>query len=73
MRLLVAIFLPPIVFFTIRRPFQGIFCMLLWMTVIGWPVAAIWAVYALSQYRNEELYRDYSRGFSQRHRRYDYL
>lgn len=72
MRLLVAIFIPPLVFFTIRRPFQGIFCMLLWMTIIGWPVAAIWAVYALSQYRNEELYRDYSRDFSHRQRRYDY-
>lgn len=72
MRLLVAIFLPPLVFFTIRRPFQGLFCMLLWLTIIGWPVAAIWAVYALSQYRNEELYRDYSRGLAHRQRRYDY-
>jgi len=58
MRLLVAIFLPPLVFFTINRPFQGIFCALLWLTMIGWPIAAIWAVYALSQYRNDELRRD---------------
>ena len=57
MRLLLAIFLPPVVFFTINRPFQGIFCFLLMLTLIGWPVAAIWAVYALSQYRNEELVR----------------
>ena len=72
MRLLFAILIPPLVFFTIRRPLQGIFCALLWITVIGWPVAAIWAVYALSQYRNEELYRDYSRDYRPSHRRYDY-
>jgi len=71
MRLLMAIFLPPVVFFTIWRPFQGIFCAILWMTVIGWPVAAIWAVYALSQYRNEELRDDfaYGRGYHQHYRR----
>lgn len=65
MRLLMAILIPPLVFFTIYRPFQGIFCALLWLTMIGWPVAAIWAVYALSQYRNEELRRDmeYGRGY----------
>jgi len=62
MRLLLAIFLPPIAFFTIDRPLQGIFCALLWVTIIGWPVAAIWAVYALSQYRNEELRRDMGHG-----------
>lgn len=66
MRLLMAIFLPPLVFFTINRPFQGLFCAFLWLTVIGWPVAAIWAIYALSQYRNEELRRemDYGRRYS---------
>lgn len=76
MRLLMAIFIPPLVFFTIRRPFQGFFCLFLWMTIIGWPVAAIWAVYALSQYRNEELYRDhdraFDRGYSRAQRRYDF-
>ena len=66
MRLLLAILFPPLVFFTIWRPFQGIFCLILWMTIIGWPVAAIWAVYSLSQYRNEELRRDmdYGRRYS---------
>ncbi len=65
MRLLMAIFLPPIVFFTINRPFQGLFCALLWLTIIGWPVAAMWAIYSLSQYRNEELRRelDYGRRY----------
>ncbi|WCL55069.1 YqaE/Pmp3 family membrane protein [Gimibacter soli] len=58
MRLLLAILIPPLVFFTIGRPFQGIFCLILWLTLIGWPVAAIWAVYSLSQYRNEEMRRE---------------
>jgi Mn2+/Fe2+ NRAMP family transporter len=58
MRLLLALLVPPLVFFTIYRPFQGIFCALLWLTIIGWPIAALWAVYSLSQYRNEELRRD---------------
>ncbi|NVJ97073.1 MAG: YqaE/Pmp3 family membrane protein [Alphaproteobacteria bacterium] len=73
MRLLLAILFPPLVFFTINRPFQGIMNALLWMTVIGWPVAAIWAIYSLSQYRNDELRRefDYDRGYSHG-RRYRY-
>ncbi len=58
MRLLLALLIPPLVFFTIYRPFQGIFCAVLWLTIIGWPIAALWAVYSLSQYRNEELRRD---------------
>lgn len=57
MRLLLAIFLPPLVFFTIWRPVQGVLCLILWLTIIGWPVAALWAVYALGQYRNDELRR----------------
>ena len=51
MRLILAILLPFVVFFTIRRPIQGIFCLLLQLTVIGWIPAAIWAVYSLGQYK----------------------
>lgn len=62
MRLLLAIFVPPVVFFTIGRPFAGIICLILYLTIIGWPVAALWAVYSLSQWRTdkkiEELKRD---------------
>jgi len=62
MRLLMAILIPPLVFFTINRPFQGLMCAILWLTIIGWPVAAIWAIYSLSQYRNEELRREMEYG-----------
>lgn len=61
MRLLLAIFLPPVVFFTIGRPLQGILCLILQVSVIGWIPAALWAVYALGNYRTEEAIRDAGR------------
>ncbi|MBU2761309.1 YqaE/Pmp3 family membrane protein [Acidithiobacillus sulfurivorans] len=54
MRLVLAIFLPFLVFFTIGRPLAGIICLLLQITVLGWIPAAIWAVYALSQYKTDQ-------------------
>lgn len=54
MRLLLAIFLPFLAFFTIGRPFAGIFCLILQITLIGWAPAAIWAVYALGQYKTDK-------------------
>lgn len=58
MRLLIAIILPWLVFFTIGRPWQGILCLLLQITLIGWIPAAIWAVYATSQYNTDKKIRD---------------
>ena len=49
MRLLIALLLPWLLFFTIGRVFAGIICLILQCTLIGWVRAAIWAVYALSQ------------------------
>jgi uncharacterized membrane protein YqaE (UPF0057 family) len=49
-RLLIAIVLPWLSFFFIGKPIQGIVCIILQITLIGWIPAAIWAVYALSQY-----------------------
>ncbi len=54
MRLLLAIFLPFVVFFTIGRPIAGIVCLALQITLIGWLPAAIWAVYALGQYKTDQ-------------------
>ncbi len=61
MRLILALLLPPLAFFTINRPFQGLMCLILWLTIIGWPIAALWAVYALTQYRNDQLMRSLRR------------
>lgn len=54
MRLLLAIFLPFAAFFTIGRPWAGIICLILQITLIGWIPAALWAVYALSQYNTDQ-------------------
>lgn len=54
MRLILAIFLPFLSFFTIGRPFSGILCLILQFTLIGWLPAAIWATYALSQYKTDK-------------------
>ena len=53
MRLLLAIFLPFLVFFTISRPLAGIVCLILQLTLVGWIPAALWAVYALSQWNTD--------------------
>ncbi len=53
MRLLIAILLPWLCFFTIGRPLAGIICLLLQITIIGWIPAALWSVYALSQYNTD--------------------
>ena len=54
MRFLLALFLPFAAFFTIGRPFVGIVCLLLQISLIGWIPAAIWAVYALGQYKTDQ-------------------
>ncbi len=58
MRLLLALLLPWLQFFTIGRPFSGIICLILQITLIGWILAAIWSVYALSQYRTDKKIKD---------------
>ncbi len=54
MRLLISLFLPWLTFFTIGRPFSGLICLVLQITLIGWIPATIWAVYALSQYKTDQ-------------------
>ena len=54
MRLFIALVLPWLTFFTISRPFAGIICLILQITLIGWLPAAIWAVYSLSQYKTDQ-------------------
>jgi uncharacterized membrane protein YqaE (UPF0057 family) len=53
MRLIIAFLLPWLTFFTIGRPAAGVLCLVLQVTLIGWLPAAIWAIYALSQYNTD--------------------
>jgi len=54
MRLLIAILLPWLGFFTIGRPIAGIICLILQISVVGWIPAAIWSVYSLGQYNTDK-------------------
>lgn len=54
MRLLLSLIFPFMTFFTIGRPFAGIICLILQITLIGWIPATIWSVYALSQYNTDK-------------------
>ena len=54
MRLLIALLLPWLTFFTIGRPLSGVVCLILQLSLIGWIPAAIWAVYALSQFKTDQ-------------------
>ncbi len=54
MRLILALLLPWLQFFTIGRPIAGMVCLVLQITIIGWIPAAIWSVYALGQYKTDK-------------------
>lgn len=54
MRFLICLFVPWLGFFTIGRPFSGIICLILQLTIIGWLLAAIWAIYSLGQYETDK-------------------
>jgi len=51
MRLILAILIPWLNFFTIGRPIAGIICLILQISLVGWLPAALWSIYALSQYK----------------------
>ena len=54
---ILALLVPWLQFFTIGKPISGLICLLLQLTVIGWIPAAIWSVYALSQYKTDQKIR----------------
>lgn len=54
MRLLIALLIPWLTFFTIGRPLAGVICLILQCTLIGWLPATIWAIYALGQYETDQ-------------------
>ncbi|MBT3991908.1 MAG: YqaE/Pmp3 family membrane protein [Rhodospirillaceae bacterium] len=62
MRLLLAILIPWLQFFTIGKPIAGLICLALQITLIGWIPAAIWSVYSLSQYNTDEKIREATGG-----------
>lgn len=53
MRLLLAVLLPWLAFFTIGRPVAGVICLVLQITLLGWLPAAIWAGLAVNRHYAE--------------------
>jgi len=58
MRLILAILVPWLNFFTIGKPIAGIICLILQLSLIGWLPAAIWSVYSLGQYKTDKKIKD---------------
>jgi len=48
MRYVIALFFPWISFFTIGKIGQGILCLILQLTLLGWLPATIWAMVAIN-------------------------
>ena len=52
--ILIAIFFPWLSFFLRGKIIQGILCLILQMTLIGWLPAAIWAVVSQSEAKTQK-------------------
>ena len=57
MKYLVAILLPPLGMLLAGRVMLALLCLLLMVTLIGWPIAAIWAVVIVNTAENEKRMR----------------
>ncbi|MAZ01741.1 MAG: YqaE/Pmp3 family membrane protein [Sneathiella sp.] len=51
MYILIGILLPWLLFFMLGRTMEGIICLILQLTVLGWLPAAIWALVTLHRSR----------------------
>ncbi|OYX63557.1 MAG: SNA family membrane protein [Rhizobiales bacterium 32-66-11] len=54
----VAVLLPWLALILRGRPFQGILCLVLQITLIGWLPAAIWAVVVVNNDNQERRHRE---------------
>ena len=54
MRYLLALFFPWVVFFTMGKIGQGIICLILQCTLIGWLPATIWAFVSIGGYHADK-------------------
>jgi uncharacterized membrane protein YqaE (UPF0057 family) len=54
MRYILALLLPWLTFFTMGKILQGIICLILQITLIGWLPASIWALISVSNYNADK-------------------
>lgn len=62
MKYLLAILVPPLGMLVVGRPLTALLCLLLMLTVVGWPIAAIWAVLVVNSAENDARLRRYMKG-----------
>ncbi|MDP8903972.1 MAG: YqaE/Pmp3 family membrane protein [Chloroflexota bacterium] len=53
MKYLIAILLPPLGMLLAGRPLMALICLILMITLIGWPIAAIWALLVVNSAETE--------------------
>jgi uncharacterized membrane protein YqaE (UPF0057 family) len=53
MKYLIAILLPPLGMLLVGRTGQALLCLILMITIIGWPLAAIWALLVVNSAETE--------------------
>ena len=53
----IAILLPPLGMMLVGRMFQAFLCFILMITLIGWPLAAIWALLVVNSAETEKRVR----------------
>ena len=54
MKYLIAIILPPLGMLLVGRVLLAVVCLVLQVTLIGWPLAAIWAVLVVNNAENDK-------------------
>ena len=57
MKYLIAIVLPPLGMLLVGRVLLAVVCLLLQVTILGWPLAAIWAVLVVNNAENDKRLR----------------
>jgi uncharacterized membrane protein YqaE (UPF0057 family) len=57
MKYIVAIVLPPLGMLLVGRVGMAIVCLILQITILGWPLAAIWAVVVVNNAENDKRMR----------------
>jgi len=62
LKYLLAILVPPLGMLVAGRPLMALLCLLLMLTIVGWPIAAIWAVLVVNSAENDARMRRYMKG-----------
>jgi uncharacterized membrane protein YqaE (UPF0057 family) len=52
-----AILIPPLGLLSVGRRAQALVCLILWITIIGWPLAALWALLVVNSAETESRVR----------------